>query len=328
MSAGNGRLISGLLGVVIWSALGVQGQATTIPAPLSRPYDVPEKTTPAHVPASKSNRTRDAAKTLFGHVNGPANLAARSIGSYARGCLAGGRALSVDGPHWQAMRLSRNRNWGHPAMIGFLEKLAGDAARLDGWPGLLVGDIAQPRGGPMLTGHRSHQLGLDADIWLRPMPAKRFSKAERETVSAISVLKKNTLKVDDRVWTEAHFRVLKRAAQGVGLARIFVHPGIKKKLCETETGSRDWLRKVRPWYGHHYHFHVRLSCPEGQAGCVNQAAPPAGDGCGAELSWWFSDEAWAPKPSKKPKKPRGPLKLADLPPSCTAVLDAAPLGQN
>ncbi len=93
----------------------------------------------------------------------------QSIGFYAKGCLAGAVALPTDGPNWQVMRLSRNRRWGHPRMIALLEKLSHDAAR-DGWPGLLVGDISQPRGGPMLTGHASHQVGLDADIWLTPMP--------------------------------------------------------------------------------------------------------------------------------------------------------------
>ena len=63
------------------------------------------------------------------------------------------------------MRLSRNRNWGHPKLVEFLERLSAKGAKV-GWPGLLVGDMAQPRGGPMLTGHASHQVGLDADIWL------------------------------------------------------------------------------------------------------------------------------------------------------------------
>lgn len=302
----------------------------SVPAPVARPYDVPVparavRTSPSAASQRISQRITGPAKALFGRAARPANLAARSIGSYAKGCLAGGQALSVDGPYWQAMRLSRNRNWGHPAMVAYLERLAEEVATLDGWPGLLVGDIAQPRGGPMLTGHRSHQIGLDADIWLRPMPKQRFSREDRERVSAISVLKPNTLKVDDTVWTDAHFHLLKRAARQPGLARIFVHPGIKKKLCETETGDRDWLRTVRPWYGHHYHFHVRLACPSGQAGCQNQAVPPAGDGCGQELAWWFSDEAWTPKPSNKPKKPRAPLSLRDLPQSCTAVLDAPSL---
>ena len=115
----------------------------------------------------------------------PANPSA----SIRKGCFAGGVAIATDGPTWQAMRLSRNRRWGHPTMIKLIEKLSRDAVA-DGWPGLLLGDISQPRGGPMLTGHASHQIGLDADIWLTPMPDRRLSASERETMSAVSMIKK------------------------------------------------------------------------------------------------------------------------------------------
>ena len=54
------------------------------------------------------------AKKLFASKRSPADLKARSIGFYSRGCLAGGVALPINGPAWQVMRLSRNRNWGHP----------------------------------------------------------------------------------------------------------------------------------------------------------------------------------------------------------------------
>src|SRR5690554_2598695 len=120
------------------------------------------------------------AKELFGKATVPAALEPEAIGFYARGCLAGGEELATDGPAWQAMRLSRNRNWGHPRLVALIERLATEAREHDGWPGLLVGDISQPRGGPMLTGHASHQVGLDADIWFTPMPERRLTRKERE----------------------------------------------------------------------------------------------------------------------------------------------------
>ena len=126
------------------------------------------------------------AKDLFGAVKKPAPLAARSIGYYAHGCLAGAVPLPVDGPAWQEMRLSRNRNWGNPVLIALIEKFALDAQKLDSWNGLLMGDIAQPRGGPMSSGHASHQVGLDADIWLTPMPKRRLTRQEREDIQATS----------------------------------------------------------------------------------------------------------------------------------------------
>jgi murein endopeptidase len=34
------------------------------------------------------------------------------------------------------MRLSRNRNWGHPDLIALLERVAVKAQKTAGWPGL------------------------------------------------------------------------------------------------------------------------------------------------------------------------------------------------
>ena len=214
------------------------------------------------------------AKIFFGAAKSPAPMAARSIGFYAKGCLAGASPLPVDGPAWQAMRLSRNRNWGHPKLIALIERLATDAKKYDGWPGLLVGDISQPRGGPMLTGHASHQVGLDADIWLTPMPSRRLSKKEREELSATSMLADDRVSVNPKVWTDAHVRLLKRAASYAAVERIFVHPAIKKALCEAvpKDGDRGWLKKVRAYWGHYFHFHVRIGCPKGSGNCEAPAA--------------------------------------------------------
>ena len=262
------------------------------------------------------------AKKAFGAEKLPANLAPRAIGSYARGCLAGGKALSVDGPAWQVMRLSRNRNWAHPAMVALVERLAIEARAQDGWPGLLVGDLAQPRGGPMLSGHASHQVGLDADVWLTPMPDRVLSRKERETINA-TVVAKDRKSVDKKVWTEAHARLIKRAASYPEVARIFVHPPIKAELCKWATGDRSWLAKVRPYYGHNYHFHIRIKCQNG--GCKDQWAPNPkdGTGCGEELAYWYSDAPWRPPkrdPNAKPPKPAKPLTITGLPAECRSVV--------
>lgn len=271
----------------------------------------------ALAPTSRGAETVPA-KELFGRITGPAPAAAaRVIGRHAKGCLAGGEALPVDGPAWQAVRLSRNRIWGHPLLMRVIERLAIEA-RAEGWPGLLVGDIAQPRGGPMRTGHTSHQIGLDADIWLTPMPRRRLSDAERETFSPVSMLVPGTRRADPGLLGGAHRALIRRAARYPEVARIFVHPGIKQALCERAGADRDWLAKVRPWWGHDSHFHLRLSCPPGERLCRDQEPPPAGDGCGAELAWWLSDEPW--RPSTTP--PPAPLVLADLPAECTGVLQA------
>jgi penicillin-insensitive murein endopeptidase len=257
------------------------------------------------------------AKELFGRKPTPAPLAPRSIGSYARGCMAGATALPIDGDTWQVMRLSRNRNWGNPKLVGFLERVAKRVPEINGWPGLLVGDMAQPRGGPMITGHASHQIGLDADVWLTPMPDRRLSRAEREEMSAVDMVRPDRLDVDPSVWTPKHAALIKAVSKQPEVARIFVNAAIKKALCRDAGGDRGWLTKVRPMFGHNYHFHIRLSCAATGEPCEDQAPPPPGDGCN-ELEPWFAEKMIHPRPGR----PRPPMTMAQLPPECRRVLVA------
>ena len=266
--------------------------------------------------------TPTPAKELFGAIKAPAPMAARSIGFYAKGCLAGAAALPIDGPAWQAMRLSRNRNWGHPDLIALVQKLAVEAKAHDGWSGLLVGDISQPRGGPMLTGHASHQVGLDADVWLTPMPNRRLTEKEREELSATSMLAPDRVSVNPQVWTDAHVRLLKRVASYKEVERVLVHPAIKKALCTSEAAKekdRAWLSKVRPVWGHYYHFHIRIACPKGSANCEVQPAVGTEDGCGAELDRWLALVKNPPKPGP-PGPEKAPITLSQLPADCSTVL--------
>lgn len=263
-----------------------------------------------------------AAKELFGAIRAPAAGKGTAFGSYAKGCLHGAVQLPETGSRWQAMRLSRNRNWGTPELIAFLERFSADAARQPGWAGIYVGDLSQPRGGPMRTGHASHQIGLDADIWLLPPKSLRLSARDRENISSIDLQRAGGAYVNEN-WTRAHHEVIKAAAKDPAVARIFIFAGAKVQMCKDEKGNRAWLRKVRPWWGHNTHFHVRLACPKGMRGCIDQAAPPAGDGCD-DAEAWVQSLLNPPKPDPNaPKpKPRRELVLADLPQQCSAVLSA------
>ena len=269
------------------------------------------------------------AKQLFKAIKFGSGSKAATYGYYTKGCLAGGQQLETDGPAWQAMRLSRNRHWAHPMMISLVKKLASEAQKQDDWTGLLVGDLSMPRGGPMRPSHTSHQVGLDADIWLTPMPNRRLSRKERETMSAVFMLTKNHLSVNRKVWTAAHGKLIKRAASYREVQRILVHPAIKKELCETAGQDRAWLSKVRPVRGHNYHFHIRIKCPPGSPGCRPQRGPTGDDGCGGELKRWYKwlHARLKPKPrtatKRKPRKKRPPMTLSDLPKACRAVLRAS-----
>ncbi|PXZ38855.1 penicillin-insensitive murein endopeptidase [Avibacterium paragallinarum] len=207
------------------------------------------------------------------------------VGSYSNGCIIGAKALPFDGEGYQVIRTSKNRYYGHPDMIAYLQHL-GKKVKAAGIPTMLIGDIAMPGGGRFLTGHASHQMGLDADIWLR-LGRLSAQDAQNPAGMGLLVVDRKKQRVDDRLWTEDHENLIRLAAEDKQVARIFVNPAIKLKLCQTVRGDRRWLQKIRPWFGHDSHFHVRLTCPKGATYCENQAPVPAGEGCGDELYSWF-----------------------------------------
>ena len=302
--------------------------STTAAAP-DQPPAAPEDA-PKIIPGSSALKP---AKALFGAVTLPSHQTARAIGGYAKGCLAGAQALPTDGPAWQVMRLSRNRNWGHPKLVAMIERLAADVKAKDGWSGLLVGDLSQPRGGPMVSGHASHQIGLDADVWLTPMPDHILTAKERETMGAGSVLSDDGLTVAREKWTDAHTALIKRAASYHEVERVLVHPAIKQVLCYAAKDDRGWLTKVRPYWGHDEHIHIRISCPPGSADCKSQPAVPGDEGCGKEIDDWLRRlENLKPEPAPIPippsagakpqpaSKEKAALTLVDLPDACRPVL--------
>ncbi len=271
--------------------------------------------------AQNAGDTR-VAKLLFGAVESGSNQAAEAVGFYSRGCQAGAEQLAETGPTWQAMRLSRNRNWGQPELVDYVQDLSRFAASLPGWEGLYVGDMSQPRGGPMLTGHASHQVGLDVDIWMLPPDRLNLTRQERENISSISMRRERGAFTNSR-WTEQHMQLMRAAARDPRVDRIFVFPGAKVAMCNWATGDRSWLRNIRPWYGHHYHFHVRLRCPAGDRNCEAQAPVPAGDGCD-QAQGWVNDilNPPPPDPNATPRQPRPEITMARLPAQCTTVLNS------
>ncbi len=292
------------------------------PAPVvSAPPLPPQKP----VMTEKEREKNVAAKFLFAAKQHPSLGKAMAIGYYPRGCLQGGVELPANGPTWEVMRLSRNRNWGHPELIHFLKKFASLAVKATGWHGVLIGDMAQPRGGPLPFGHVSHQIGLDVDIWFMPKPDRILTKEERENISATNLVADDGKHVNEN-WSAADAAFIRTAAEQPEVERVLVNAAIKKSLCEMEGKNHySWMDKVRPWYGHNDHIHVRLKCPADSPHCRAQPPVPGSDGCGKELSYWFSDKVLHLKPSpkpEKPEKPKKPLMMADLPPACKDVLAA------
>ncbi|MCB9554987.1 MAG: penicillin-insensitive murein endopeptidase [Deltaproteobacteria bacterium] len=238
-----------------------------------------------------AGRTRAEAAKPWASVKGPAPGKAESIGSYGNGCLRGGKALPLKGLGYQVARPWRRRHFAHPQLIAVIERLGKKlAAGAEGL--LLVADLGQPRGGPAPSGHASHQSGLDADIWFWT-PQKATSHL---TNSALRKLQPRPVVAHGRptpAWSARVGKLLRWAASDQRVARIFVNPHIKRQLCQSVSGERGWLGKLRVWWGHDAHFHIRLSCPVGSPDCKDQEKLPAGDGCDQVAHWLSAASAKA-----------------------------------
>ncbi len=246
-------------------------------------------------------------------VRAPSPGPSQAIGGYANGCLAGGVALPLDGTGYQVMRPGRHRYYGHPVLVDYLQAL-GRRTHGAGLPVFNIGDMAQPRGGPMNTGHASHQVGLDVDIWLR-LDLPLLPRDRRDALKEVTMVDMSTLSVMRPPWTQAQVSLVRLAAKDPRVARIFVNPVIKIELCRQAGADRDWLRLIRPWYGHDDHFHVRLNCPVDSPLCDSQKPLPLGDGCDSELASWLPDH----QPKAAPKPTPSPRSAPQLPSSCFYV---------
>lgn len=208
-------------------------------------------------------------------VPGPLPGSAQSIGRHGAACLVGAEQLPPEGVGYQAVDLSRRRHFGHPQLVDYVQDLGRRVAEAGLGP-MLVGDMAQPRGGPMPWGHVSHQSGLDVDIWFR-LDLPPLAREAREGLTQ-PILVGASGELDAR-WTENSARLVHLAAQDPRVARIFVDAAIKRDLCARTWEERSWLRRVRPWPAHDEHLHVRLRCPADSPACIDQPEPPPGEGC-------------------------------------------------
>ncbi len=243
----------------------------------------------------------------------PKNGPPQSIGAYNAGCLQGAVALPPEGLGFEVMHLHRHRYFGHPTLVDFVRRLA-EQALAQGLPVLLVGDLAQARGGPTPSDHGSHQSGLDVDVaYTRPAPklSSPIAAAAREELQPPAVVDLTTHRLT-AAWSPQIADLIALAAEDSRVERIFVNASVKRELCALERSGTPWVAKLRPWWGHDDHFHVRLRCPAGSPECRMQPPVSAGDGCDATLEWWFRPEARRAGPTYRP--------APALPASCHALL--------
>jgi penicillin-insensitive murein endopeptidase len=232
----------------------------------------------------------------WGAVKTPTKLSPAIYGSYTEGCLDGAAALPMKGKGYEVVNGARNRFYGHPTMIDFLQKYAAMNNKT-----IYISDVSQARGGPIPRGHGSHQVGLDADIWYG-----------KNGVMPVDLANKDRKSLNEKEWQKFDVSMLQNIVTFPEVERVFVDPVIKRKLCEGHKGEA-WLNKIRPWRYHSDHLHVRIACPLGDKDCQPQNPVEKGDGCDATLDWWFSAEA--EEEFKKPKQ----FKPLNLPKQCDAV---------
>src|SRR3954467_10510746 len=146
------RAVNCLLAVLFLAAASSAGAQTMHLIDPMLPGSLDPKPLP---PLKNPDAPSTPAKELFARKSTPFPGPPRSIGGDFGGCLSGAVSLPITGPTWQVMRPSRNRNWGHPQLIRYIERLATTSKQF-GWNGLLIGDMSQPRGGPMISEHTSH----------------------------------------------------------------------------------------------------------------------------------------------------------------------------
>ncbi|TVQ84977.1 MAG: penicillin-insensitive murein endopeptidase [Chromatiaceae bacterium] len=236
-----------------------------------------------------------------------------AIGAPANGCLRGAVELPASGPGYVSVRRERHRHFGHPDTVSLVSALGRTMAARNGRL-IMVGDLAQPRGGRMDSLHVSHQNGLDVDIWFAlansPKQAWRDTPEGRNPPSMVAG------EGLSQHWGPDQLFLLRTTAEHPAVDRVLINPRIKRALCQDHSGA-PWLRRLRPWHGHDAHMHIRLRCPADSPDCEQQAPIPPGDGCGGELAWWFSAEARTPH--------RGPSRPAPTPPppaACRTLLPA------
>ena len=238
--------------------------------------------------ASCQNLSSWPSQALLAPSSTPSAKKPEAIGYYSAGCLEG--AVTFEGKEngIELAHLGRGRFWAHPQMIDLLTEL-GEFTHKNFKRRIIVGDLSLARGGPTVGGHNSHQNGLDADIWFKLSTKRKRVFQRRESEKMPSALKGDGF---NKFFSLPQRTILSFLAQDQRVARIFVNPKIKKDLCEKRTHlfNDQTLSKIRPWYGHDDHLHLRLKCPSADKSCKAQEAPKKGSGCD-ELEWWDSEEA-------------------------------------
>ncbi len=212
---------------------------------------------------------------------------AETFGEYSLGCLKGAQTFVGNELGIKISQKKRGRYWGHPNLIKTISDAGEFFYKMN--KSLIIGDLSMSRGGPMIKGHNSHQNGLDVDVWFKVLDRnEEFNFLESESAEMEPILKIE----DDQL------KMIKFFANHEEVERIFINFDFKKKLCDDNSLNKltrltkEEHHKLRPWWGHDDHIHVRIKCPKDDSKCQSQNPIPEGDGCNEkDLQWWYSEES-------------------------------------
>lgn len=231
---------------------------------------------------------------------GDPNLPPQVIGYYSDGKLQNASSLPLDGVGFVHLFRERNRNYGSRDLIEILETVAlefrnwnPDSERLQ------IGDISAKTGGT-ISGHASHQNGLDVDLaYFRKnhheQPLSFTTGFDESFVSSKGAISSN-------FDTARSWKFLSLLIATGRIERIFVDSAIKREFChyyhsgatstadDFNSDGTEMLRHLRPLDHHDDHWHVRITCPADSPKCIPQTPPvPPGDGCNSldqlDLDW-------------------------------------------
>lgn len=251
---------------------------------------------------------------------------ARIYGSYNLGCIDGAISMSDQGQTFQFQRWAKDRHYAHPILADYIFDLVKRAEQA-GLPPLMFGDMSLPYGGPLGPGssHASHETGLDLDVPF-DFALPRKSLYDLQHPKDVYIVKGSKIQKN---FTPAVVTLIKTAATDPRVDRIFVAPMIKKRMCQLfegkgQPGEDSFLQKLRPWFGHQAHMHVRLKCPTDSPDCITQKPVPEGTGCGAEVDSWFLP----PPPQTTQTKPKPKKAKPELPQQCQLLFKRVALEQS
>lgn len=169
---------------------------------------------------------------------------------------------------------SVDRSYGHPALVLMLQRSARDIGKMAPGAVMLVGDLSFERGGP-ISGHRSHQSGRDADVafYMKNKHGKRVKAPRFVAFDGNGHARDGSGYVFD---DELNWLLVQSWARDTraGLSHIFISRSLRLRLirfAQRQPHFRKYLPQAQallkqPERGepHDDHFHVRITCPQGQ----------------------------------------------------------------